>query len=96
MTLTTCVLVLVVGPFLLGISVKNLAYHTRNMELFEQGCQVLRAEVIYLTEEQREELVQHVYILINSRRYAVMAAIAITILLAWVLFAGYSLYQILP
>lgn len=83
MSILVCVLSLIVDAFALGISIRHLQHHTRNMELFEEGCQVLRAEVIYLSEEQREELVHHVYSLIHSRRYAVMSTVAITVLLIW-------------
>jgi hypothetical protein len=83
------VVTLVVGSFLLGISLKRLKHDTGNMELFEEGWQLLQTETLYITDEQRDELVEHVYDLMKYRRYAIFDTIFIVINLVCLMFSGY-------
>jgi hypothetical protein len=83
------VVTLVVGSFLLGISLKRLKHDTGNMELFEEGWQLLQTETLFITEEQREQLVERVYDLMKYRRYAIFDTIFIVINLVCLMFSGY-------
>jgi len=89
MDIFLAIVMLTVCPFLLSISIKRLKHDTRNMELFEEGWELLQTAPLFITEEQREELAYRVYVLSKSRRYAILDTASIIINLVGLLSFGY-------
>lgn len=87
------VTVMLVSLFLLWFCVNRLKKDTMNMELFEEGWELLRMEGAYITNEQREKLAERVYALSSARRYAVFDAIGVIINLTSLMISGYFMLK---
>lgn len=86
-------IVMLASLFLLWFCVNRLKKDTMNMELFEEGWELLQTEGAYITNEQREKLAERVYALSSARRYAVMDTIGVVVNLTSLMISGYFMFK---
>lgn len=85
--------VMLASLFLLWFCINRLKKDTMNMELFEEGWELLQTEGAYITNEQREKLAERVYALSSARRYAVMDTIGVVMNLTSLMISGYFMFK---